>query len=94
MPFNTHKSNEADKNALSTLASTWLEEQRKEHLHCQLNQPNPTIWQTTFYVNAGSLNAAQKVANAYQEDNWYVDQPWCHVTTRALANVGHLLVKT
>ena len=91
--LNTYKSNEADKNRIVDV-NNLTEEQRKELSLYIANLINPIRQQfgkQPFKVNAGSLNAAQKVANAYQEDNWYA---WTNshdviATTRALANVAN-----
>ena len=91
--LNTYKSNEADKNRIVDV-NNLTEEQRKELSLYIANLINPIRQQfgkQPFKVNAGSLNAAQKVANAYQEDNWYAwtNSHDVNATTRALANVAN-----
>ena len=91
--LNTYKSNEADKKEIVDVTNL-TEAQRKELSLFVANLINPIRQQfgkEPYKVNAGSVNAAQKVANAYKEDNWYA---WTrshdtNATSRALANVAN-----
>ena len=91
--LNTYKSNEVDKKEIVDVTNL-TEAQRKELSLFVANLINPIRQQfgkEPYKVNAGSVNAAQKVANAYKEDNWYA---WTrshdtNATSRALANVAN-----